>query len=61
MFCFSISRAYNNRKREIVLQLHVTAGGHRPEAFICFKVFGARDEAYSPSITKMGIQVFDLR
>ena len=38
-----------------------TAGGHRPEAFISFEVFGARDEAYSPSITKMQIQVFDLR
>ena len=38
-----------------------TAGGRRPEAFICFEVFGTRDEAYSLSITKMRIQVFDLR
>ena len=38
-----------------------TAGGRRPEAFICFEVFGTRDEAYSLSVTKMRIQVFDLR
>ena len=43
--------------------------GNRPTAFICFEVFGTRDEVRSPvflqvfsnDTIKMQMQVFDLR